>query len=130
MPHIIIEWTDNLAEAFAIKALMDMMATHMRDSGGVFPTGGIRVRGIRLADYVIADGEADDAFVNITIKIGAGRPAEFKRTFFAALFEKVEAFFAEIHACRYLALSMYIEEFDEQGGYKRNNLHSRFQKVG
>jgi 5-carboxymethyl-2-hydroxymuconate isomerase len=129
MPHAIVEWTDNLEKEFAIRDLLDLIATELRDSGGVFPWGGIRVRGIKLTDYVIADGKEDDAFVNITFKLGAGRPQEFKQAFFSALFEKVKAFFAEIQSGRYLALSLYVEEFDEVGGYKQNNLHQRFQKA-
>ena len=56
---------------------------------------------IRLEDYVIADGKADDAFVNVTVKMGAGRSAEFKREFFTALFEKIKAHFADLYARRY-----------------------------
>src|SRR5208283_1627771 len=73
MPHCIVEYTDNLGKEAAIPALLEKIAAKFRDSNGVFPTGGIRVRAIRLAEYVIADGKGDDAFVNVTAKIGPGR---------------------------------------------------------
>lgn len=130
MAHAIVEWTDNLADDADIRGLLELIAAAMRDSGGVFPWGGIRVRGIRLSDYVIADGKADDAFVNITIKMGAGRSAEFKQAFFTGLFDRVKAHFAELCARRYLALSMYVEEADDAGSFKHNNLHARFRKDG
>ena len=129
MAHAIVEWTSNLEGEADIHGLLELIAAAMRDSGGVFPWGGIRVRAIRLDDYVIADGKADDAFVNITIKMGAGRSAEFKREFFAALFERVKAHFAKLYASRYLALSLYVEEADEGGSFKHNNIHQRFRKV-
>jgi 5-carboxymethyl-2-hydroxymuconate isomerase len=129
MAHAIVEWTSNLEGEADIHGLLELIAAGMRDSGGVFPWGGIRVRAIRLDDYVIADGKADDAFVNITIKMGAGRSAEFKREFFAALFERVKAHFAKLYASRYLALSLYVEEADEGGSFKHNNIHQRFKKV-
>lgn len=128
MAHAIVEWTSNLEGDADIRGLLELIAASMRDSGGVFPWGGIRVRAIRLDDYVIADGKADDAFVNITIKMGAGRSAEFKTTFFTGLFDQVKAHFADLYARRYLALSMYVEEADEAGSFKHNNLHSRFKK--
>ena len=130
MAHAIVEWTDNLEGEADIRGLLELIAAAMRDSGGVFPWGGIRVRGIRLSDYVIADGKADDAFVNITVRMAAGRPAEFKQAFFAGLFDQVKAHFADLYARRYLALSMYVEETDEAGSFKHNNLHARFRKGG
>ena len=129
MAHAIVEWTANLADEADIRGLLELIAATMRDSGGVFPWGGIRVRGIRLDDYVVADGKADDAFVNITVKMGAGRSVEFKREFFSRLFEAVKAHFAELFERRYLALSLYVEEADEAGSFKHNNIHKRFRKA-
>mgnify|MGYP001148719776 CR=1 FL=1 len=129
MAHAIVEWTDNLAGETDIRALLELIAAAMRDADGVFPWGGIRVRAIRLSDYVIADGKEDDAFVNITVKMGAGRPAEFKQAFFTRLFDQVKAHFADLFERRYLALSLYLEEADEAGSFKHNNIHRRFRSA-
>lgn len=128
MAHAIVEWTDNLEGDCDIRGLLELIAAAMRDSGGVFPWGGIRVRAIKLTDYVIADGQADDAFVNITVKMGAGRPAEFKQRFFSELFEQVKSHFSKAFETRFLALSLYVEEADEAGSFKHNNIHRRFRK--
>jgi 5-carboxymethyl-2-hydroxymuconate isomerase len=129
MAHAVVEWTDNLEGAADIHGLLELIAAEMRDSDGVFPWGGIRVRAIRLTDYVIADGQADDAFVNITVKMGPGRDAEFKQRFFSRLFEKVKAHFAELFQHRFLALSLYVEETEEATSFKHNNIHRRFGKT-
>ncbi|KQX19132.1 MULTISPECIES: 5-carboxymethyl-2-hydroxymuconate Delta-isomerase [unclassified Sphingomonas] len=129
MAHAVVEWSDNLEGEADIGALLRLIAQAMRDADGVFPWGGIRVRGIKLTDYVIADDSGQDAFVNITIKIGAGRPAEFKRAFFGSLFERIKGHFAPLFERRYLALSMYVEEADEADSFKHNNIHARFKKV-
>ena len=128
MAHAIVEWTDNLEGQADIRGLLELIAAAMRDSGGVFPWGGIRVRAIKLFDYVIADGKGDDAFINITIRMGPGRSVEFKRTFFSALFEQVKVHFAALYESRSLALSMYVEEADEAGSFKHNNIHLRFKE--
>lgn len=129
MAHATVEWTDNLeADGFEIRPLLESIARAMRDSDGVFPWAGIRVRGIRLTDYVIADDSGEDAFINVDVKMGTGRPAEFRRAFFTSLFEQIKADLAPLFARRYLALSLYVEEADEQGSFKHNNIHARFRK--
>jgi 5-carboxymethyl-2-hydroxymuconate isomerase len=131
MAHAIVEWTDNLeADGFAIRPLLELIARAMREADGVFPWGGIRIRGIRLTDYVIADDSGGDAFINITVKMGAGRSAEFKQAFFTGLFDQIKAHLAGLFDTRFLALSLYVEEADEAGSFKHNNLHKRFRKDG
>jgi len=130
MAHAVVEWTDNLAaDGFAIRPLLELIATAMRSSGGVFPVAGIRVRGIRLTDYVIADDSGQDAFINVTVKMGPGRGAEFKRVFFTALFDQIAAHLAPLFESRYLALSLYIDEADEANSFKLNNIHTRFKRI-
>lgn len=127
MPHCVVEYTDNLGDEADIPGLLRLVAARMCDTGGVFPKGGVRVRAIRLTEYVVADGLEDDAFVNLTFKIGPGRPDAFKAAFFGGLFAEIEAHFAALFARRYLALSLYVEEADEAGSFKKNNIHQRFR---
>jgi 5-carboxymethyl-2-hydroxymuconate isomerase len=124
MAHAVIEWTDNLEGEFDLRGLLNLVADEMRlRADGVFPVGGIRVRGIRLTDYVIADGRgADDAFINIDVKMGAGRPAEFRKAFFDQLFAAVVAFLGDLFERRPLALSLYVVEAE---GWKHNSIHRR-----
>jgi 5-carboxymethyl-2-hydroxymuconate isomerase len=129
MPHCIVEYTDNLGEAGAIKPLLHKLAAKFRDSDGVFPTGGIRVRAIRLEEYVIADGQADDAFVNVTVKIGPGRDPAFRKRFFTEMFGMVKEHFQPVFDSRSVALSMYVEEADENGSFKANNIHARLART-
>ncbi len=128
MAHATVEWTDNLAGEFDLHALMRLIAAEMRDrSGGVFPVGGIRVRGLRLTDYVIADGtDPRDAFINIDVKMGAGRSPAFRAAFFDALFDQVKAQLGDLFERRPLALSLYV---DEAEGWKHNSIHTRLGKA-
>lgn len=126
MAHATVEWTDNLEGEFDLRALLRLIADEMRlRSDGVFPVGGIRVRAIRLTDYVIADDAGpDDAFINIDVKMGAGRSAEFRRQFFDALFEAVKRQLGDLFDRRPLALSLYVEEAE---GWKHNSIHARLK---
>ena len=126
MPHVIVEYTDNLAPSGNIRGLLEKLAAKMIDSGGVFPIGGIRVRAQRLSEYVIADGKGDYAFVNVTAKIGAGRDPSFKQKFFGEMFEIVRQHFRVLLPTHLIALSLYVEELDEKGAFRDNNIHLRF----
>lgn len=129
MPHLIYEYTDNLGEQADIPGLLKKSNQVLIDQGGVFPTGGIRSRAIRLADYCVADGSVDDAFVHATLKIGAGRPEEVKKKTGDDLFRMITEHFAAIYEKRTLALSLEIVEFSEAGTWKQNNIHARYRKA-
>ena len=126
MAHAVVEWTGNLEGEFDLHGFLALIADEMRErSGGVFPVGGIRVRGIKLTDYVIADGKGDrDAFINITVKMGVGRSAEFRKQFFTQLFDAVLKFLGPLPDRRPLGLTLYVDEVD---GWKHNTIHRRLK---
>lgn len=128
MPHIIVEYTANIRDDARIPVLLKSINETLIAQGGVFPTGGIRSRAIELQDYCVADGTADDAFVHVTLKIGAGRDDATKKAACAALFDAIKAHFEALYARRYLALSMELAEFSETGSYKHNNIHARYKR--
>ena len=122
MPHVIVEYTDNIADQADIPALLRMIAAFCADSGGVLPLAGVRVRALRVSEYVIADGKPEYAFVNITVKMGQGRDPEFKKTFFGTLFSRIKDELAPVSDKRPLAISMYLEELDEEGAFRHNGV--------
>ncbi|CAJ2743630.1 5-carboxymethyl-2-hydroxymuconate delta-isomerase [Burkholderia pseudomallei] len=128
MPHIIVEYTANIRDDARIPVLLKSINETLIAQGGVFPTGGIRSRAIELQDYCVADGTADDAFVHVTLKIGAGRDDATKKAACDVLFDAIKAHFEALYARRYLALSMELAEFSETGSYKHNNIHARYKR--
>ncbi len=129
MPHLVFEYTDNLGENADIRGLLEKASAVLRSRGGVFPTGGIRVRAIRLEEYLVADGShPDDAFVHGRLQIGAGRSEAEKTAVCDALFAAMTEHFAGEFERRGLALSLEISEFSEAGTWKKNNIHARYRK--
>ena len=128
MAHLTIEYTANIKEQAQLAELLRKANDVILSQEGVFPPGGVRSRALELADYRMADGAADYAFVHATFKIGAGRSPAVKKKVCDELFEMMKTHFAELYAKRYLALSMELYEFDEGGTYKHNNVHARFRK--
>lgn len=126
MPHLIVEFTDNLQPDGDIAGLLPKLTRVLIDQGA-YPIGGIRARAIELHHYRIADGQADDAFVHATLKIGAGRSDAVKQATCDGLFAAMKDHFADLFARRYLALSLELVEFSEAGTWKHNNIHQRFK---
>jgi 5-carboxymethyl-2-hydroxymuconate isomerase len=129
MPHLIYEYTDNLATEANIAGLLKKSNQIIMNQDGVFPTGAIRSRAIQLTDYCVADDTVDDAFVHVTLKMGAGRSAEARKKVGDELFQMICEHFADIYAKRSLALSLEIIEFSESGTWKQNNIHARYRKA-
>ncbi|MUK88983.1 5-carboxymethyl-2-hydroxymuconate isomerase [Ornithinibacillus sp. L9] len=127
MPHIIIEYTANLRDDGDIPNLLKTINRTLIEQGDVFPIGGIRSRAIEVHDYVIADGTGeDDAFVHVSLKIGAGRSEEVLKRSCDTLFQAIENHFSDLFNSRYLALSMEVIEFQKKT-YKKNNIHVRYK---
>ncbi|SHG43741.1 5-carboxymethyl-2-hydroxymuconate Delta-isomerase [Ornithinibacillus halophilus] len=127
MPHIIVEYTENLKEEGNIPALLQKINESLIAEGGLFPVGGIRSRAICLQDFVVADGKGeDDAFVHVSLKIGSGRPEDAKKAACERLFAVIEEHFQHLFQKRYLALSMELFEFTH-ATYKKNNIHERYR---
>jgi 5-carboxymethyl-2-hydroxymuconate isomerase len=127
MPHITVEYTDNLRNDGDLKGLLRKINETLIAQGEAFPIGGIRSRAIELNDYVIADGSGhDDAFVHVTLKIGSGRPDEVKKAACDALFGVLENHFEKHFAERNIALSLELFEF-MYSTWKKNNIHRRYR---
>ncbi|WP_161880900.1 5-carboxymethyl-2-hydroxymuconate Delta-isomerase [Deinococcus alpinitundrae] len=125
MPHLTVEYTDNLAEP-RIPELLSNLNAVLIARGDIYPIGGIRARALKLTEYVVADGQHDDAFVHVTLKIGTGRSEEVRQATGDELFAVLTDHFADDFASRNLALSLEIGEVET---WKRNNIHRRYQKV-
>lgn len=121
MPHLVIEYSANLAPDFAAPALMERLAGAAVKTG-IFPLAGVRVRLHKVADYRIADGHPDNAFLHLNLRIGHGRDLATRRQAGEAIFAALTDFFAAVEARRPLALSMEISEIDPDLNFKKGNL--------
>jgi len=77
-----------------------------------FPMPGIRVRAFRADHWAIADGDPKHGFIDISIRLRAGRAPEVKQAAAAEVFEAVRAFVAPVMAQRSLALSLEMRDID------------------
>jgi 5-carboxymethyl-2-hydroxymuconate isomerase len=127
VPHIIVEYSANLEEAVPIAALVEDVHRAFLASG-IFKLGAVRTRAERRDIYVIADGDPQNAFINVIAKIARGRPLEKRRGLGEAIMSALEQRTAMLMQSRGLALSVYLEEIDEDGALRKNNLHARMEQ--
>ncbi len=89
VPHITIEYSNNLAEHHDVDALVDAVHCAALDHG-LPPPEGLRTRAVGRDVYRIADGDPQHAFVAIAIRIGPGRTAMEKAGFLEAVLNAAE----------------------------------------
>ncbi|WP_422039530.1 5-carboxymethyl-2-hydroxymuconate Delta-isomerase [Roseibium sp.] len=111
MPHISIEYSANLEQRTDIQALCDVLRS---EAAGIeaFPTPGIRVRALRADHFSIADGDPKHAFVDISVRLRAGRPDDVKKDAVKRLFDAAQTFLKPVLETSSLALSLEMRDID------------------
>jgi 5-carboxymethyl-2-hydroxymuconate isomerase len=122
MPHLIIEYSANLEPELDVAGLV--RATHDAAlATGVFPLGGVRTRAQRREHHRVADGDPENCFVHLDIRIAAGRPLEVRKRAGDAIFAAVTDALAPHFKKRPLGISMEMGEINPETSWKQNNLH-------
>lgn len=111
MPHIQIDYSPNLEARLDVAGL----CRALRDAAvetGVLPLAGIRVRATACSHVVMADGNPDHAFLDISLRLRGGRAQEDKERATAHIFAAAEAFCAEVLAQSSFMLSFEMRDID------------------
>lgn len=129
MPHFTIEYSANLEEEIDFMAFCEALRVAAVETG-IFPLGGIRVRALKCCDYAIADSAPENAFVDISLRMGRGRDLETRQQAGQAVFAAAEAHLAALFDQRPLALSFEVREIDPDLSFKKNSIHQRLKAQG
>lgn len=113
MAHFIIDYSPNLEEVVDWPAFCDLLRREAIDTG-VFPMAGIRVRAFAANHVSIADGDPKHGYIDISVRLRAGRDLDTRKKATAALFAAAEAFLKPIMETRSLALSMEMRDIDAE----------------
>lgn len=111
MPHFHIDYSPNLEECMDILAF----CTILRDSAmetGVFPLAGLRIRATPAAHVVMADGNPDHAYLDLSIRLRAGRDPQAKADATQHIFDAAAAFCATVLETSSFMLSMEMRDID------------------
>jgi 5-carboxymethyl-2-hydroxymuconate isomerase len=122
MPHVVVEYSANLRPRIDLPRLLRVLHGAALATG-VFPPGGTRTRAAERADYLIADGHPDNAFVHATLRIGHGRDLPTRRRAGQAVFDALLAELAPVSESSPLAISFEVQEIDPELSFKHNTVH-------
>lgn len=111
MPHVIIDYSANLEKVVDIGGLCGCLRA-VAVTLETFPTAGVRVRAHAATHYAIADGNPAHGFIDITVRLRAGRARAVKQAAIQALFDAAQAFVAPVMARQPLALSLEMRDID------------------
>lgn len=111
MPHIQIDYSPNLEARLDIAALCRVLRDAAVETG-ILPLAGIRVRATACTHVVIADGDPQHAFLDISLRLRGGRTAEVKEMATAHIFAAAEAFCAGVLDSSSFMLSFEMRDID------------------
>ena len=100
-----------------LRALRDAAA-----ATGVFPLAGIRVRAFAADHVLIADGQPDHAFIDISVRLRGGRSDQDKTRAAHAIFAAAESFCAGDLARHSLMLSLELRDIDPARSPKTSSI--------
>lgn len=121
MPHITLEYSPNLEVALDMQGLC-IALKNAAAATGVFPPAGIRVRAIACTHVIIADGDPRHGFIDISLRLRAGRTAEAKTAACDALFAAATDFTAAHMAAHPFMLSLEMRDIDADLSRKASSI--------
>ena len=124
MPHIIIEYSANLAELTDIDALVAAVHQAALDDG-LPALDALRTRAAPREHYRIADGDPAYGFVAVTARIGPGRDPQSVTRFLTRLIDTVDETLAPLLPDHPVALSAEIQLIDPDLRLNRNHIRTR-----
>ena len=111
MPHFHIEYSANLKTVLDIGELCQTIRATAADIDA-FPMPGVRVRAIRVDHYAIADGDPKHGFVDISVRLRAGRPDAVKQDAITRIFNAAQQFMEPAMAQHSIALSAEMRDIN------------------
>lgn len=126
MPHFSIEYSANLEPKIDLPKLCELISQTILDTG-LFEVGAVRVRAFKADAWHVADGLAENAFLDMSFRVGTGRSAADKKRTGEAIFAAVSAHLAKLLETPHFALSLEIREIDPDLSWRKNAIHPRLR---
>jgi 5-carboxymethyl-2-hydroxymuconate isomerase len=109
VPHIVIEYSANMAEVASIPDLLGAVHRTAAESG-IFDVSAIRTRAVRRDEVVVGDGNPTNGYVLVTVRMKAGREMAVRESFGHALMQAASHCLAAAFERRSITLNVEINE--------------------
>lgn len=108
MPHIVLEYSDNLPPLLDFRALFDDLHQALNRIGGI-KIENCKSRARAARHCFIGDGNADNAFIHLGIEFIEGRSAEVKQAIGRECLELLKRYY-RLHLSQRLQITVKIED--------------------
>ena len=122
MPHFTIEYSANLDALVDMGKVVELVRKAAVETG-IFPLGGIRVRAVKCEHYAIADGQKNQGFLDMVLRLGEGRDLATRKQAGEHIFKALSTYLDPVFANGKFALSFDMQINDKETSWKRNNIH-------
>jgi 5-carboxymethyl-2-hydroxymuconate isomerase len=126
MPHFQIDYSANIEEILDVSALCEKIRATAATID-TFPMAGIRVRATCVTHYAIADGDPKHGFIDLSVRLRAGRPTDVKRAAIAQIFATLQEFTAPAMATHSIAISAEMRDIDPDLSPKFGTIRSHLK---
>ena len=124
MPHLRFDYSPGLGAQVDLAAFAQHMRAAMIDTG-LFPLGGIRVRGHEAQVHAVADGAPHWHWLDMELRLGQGRPEADRTRATETLYAAARAWLEPRLAAQPFALSLELREIDPRFSAKGwNTIHA------
>ena len=128
MPHFQIDYSANLEDHVDMAGLCEYIRATAAEID-TFPLAGIRVRALRVDHCAIADGNPKHGFVDISIRLRAGRSPEVKADATQRIFEAARNFLDPQMRVHPIALSLEMRDIDPEFSPKTGTIRDHMETV-
>ena len=128
MPHIMLDYSANMEDRTDIAAL----CRHLRQAAaatGTFHLAGIRVRAFAASHVSIADGDDRHGYIDISIRLRAGRDLDTRKRAAQAVFAAAQSFLEPALQQHSIALSLEMRDIDPELSPKCGTIRDHMQKA-
>lgn len=119
MPHIIVEYTDNIK--VDVQPLLARLTEQVVATGAINMKG-VKSRAIKHTQYRIADGDPRYAFVHVGLLIREGRPIEIQKQATQRVMAVLKETFGKRFETGYLSLTVDLKEMRDGIALTEHNI--------
>jgi 5-carboxymethyl-2-hydroxymuconate isomerase len=121
VPHINIEYSANLESEIDFVEFCTALRTAAMETG-LFPLTGVRIRAFRCDHALIADGNPENSFVDMSVRLRGGRTLEDRQAATQSIFDAAVANLRELIDARPIAVSLEMRDVDPDLSPKLNTM--------
>ncbi len=122
MAHLIYDYSANIPPALLdMPELMRKLHRASIDSG-VFPEAGLRSRALCCEEFLVAAGDPGHGFVNLSMRVGPGRPQDERLQLGRHLFDLMVEHLQPVMAQQGLAISFEMRELEAELRFNGGNI--------